>query len=163
MATYTYTRDTSLDFISEFTPQVYSRDVSKDFTLKLNNYIPQSGNMIVNEDTTLDIVLEEAGVNVTVNIGWHAASADITMYVNGESYYEYPQIYSGSTTHTHKIPRGSIVSFHTNSNKGLSCSGVSKLSGDTTTTSTGLSTQIGNAYIVNGDCSFEIWSSIEPS
>lgn len=163
MTNETFSRTPELDLISDFTPLKYTRDITKDFSITDNSYIAQQGTIIVNEDTILDIVLEEAGVNVSVNIGWHAASADITMYVNGESYYEYPQIYSGSTTHTHKIPRGSIVSFHTNSNKGLSCSGVSKLSGDTTTTSTGLSTQIGNAYIVNGDCSFEIWSSIEPS
>ncbi len=134
-----------------------------EYSVSKEGYTTISNSVVVNEDTILGVELEEAGVNVTVNIDWHAASADITMYVNGESYYEYPQVYTGSTTHAHKVPMGSTVSFHTNSNKGLSCSSVSKVSGDTTTTSTGLSTQIGNAYIVNGDCVFEIWSSIEPS
>lgn len=133
------------------------------FDINSSDYKSKSGSVVVNEDTTLNVVLEKVRVNVIVNIDWGGASTDITMYVNGESYYEYPQLYLDSSTHTHKIPMGSTVSFHSNNSTGKSCSIVSKLSGDTTTTSTGLSTQIDSAYIVNSDCSFEILSSIEPS
>lgn len=143
----------------------YIRNSSKDIYKPNRLYTPQQGTIIVNEDTTLDVELEDLGALVTVDIEWWAAPSGIMLYVDGNLYYIYETLASDSSTHTHKIPKGSTIAFVADSSIGKSCSSVSIVSGSATTSSntSSLTYIIGKEIIVSGDCSISVYSSIEPS
>lgn len=173
--TITFTRDSSADIKSSHT-----RDTSNDittlsvvgevaagstvnYTVSKEDYSTAEGNVFVDSDKVIDVVLQEEGAKVTVNIDWGGAPAPIYLYVNGVEYYDYESAAGSTTTHTHIIPYGSVVSFHTFTAKGGSYASLT--SGNATTTASPEVSlyQMGSAYLVNGNCSFYVWSSIEPS
>lgn len=129
-----------------------------------DNYLEISdmGGMILDYNNIVEIKEPDASVNVEIE--WHAASAPISMYVDGNLFYEYDQLYSTTTTHTHSIPVGSTVTFHTSSEKYTNgCSSTSLTSGNATETTSDLDYVINDkAYIINGNCNLYVWSSIEP-
>lgn len=172
--TLTFTRDSSADIKSS-----YARDVSNDITttsvigevdagstvnyaVSKEDYSTVEGNVFVDSDKVIDVVLEEAGAKVTVNIDWMGAPAPVYLYVNGVEYYYYESVAGSTTTHTHLIPYGSVISFHTFTSKGGSYASLTSGNATTTVSPEVSLYQMGSAYLVNGDCSFYVWSSIEP-
>ena len=73
------------------------------YTVSKEGYSTVEGNVFVDSDKVIDVVLEELSSTVTVEIEWHTAPAPISMYVDGVEYYEYETSAGSTTTHIHSI------------------------------------------------------------
>ena len=119
-----------------------------------------------NTTETLNLSLNEVVpvplCTLTVNIQWWAAPNDISLIVNGEEFCHYDINYSTTTTHTHEIPVGSVVSFteHRNPHQ----SNFTNIEGDIEveySESNNNNWLRASTFTVNGDGTISIFSSIE--
>ena len=142
---------------------LYKRDVTEDIYGD-SAYKSQSGVIVVNENTTMDIVLEEKLVTLVVNITWDAAPASsIKLVVDGQQYYTYDRssligVTTGDTsTFEHQLKPGSLVTFD-NTSQSLNEGST----GDIIVNGVTDGGKVGNGeFIINGNGSISIFSTIE--